>query len=136
MGVSHSVVSDSLRPMDCAHQAPLSMGFSRQEYWSGLPYPPPGSLPYPVIKSGSPTLQVDSLPSEPPGKPNGFQSFLIISLLFLKLRQIGTTLRCSVLAFHCGGFSFCRARALGHMGFSSCSFQAQEHRLNSCGLPS
>ena len=59
-----------------AHQAPLSMRFFRQEYWSGLSCPPPGSLPYPVIKSGSPTLQVDSLPSEPPGKPNGFQSFL------------------------------------------------------------
>ena len=45
------------------------MGFSRQEYWSGLPCPPPGDLPYPEIKPRFPTLQVDSLPSEPPGKP-------------------------------------------------------------------
>ena len=44
-------------------------GFSRQEYWSGLPRPPPGDLPNPRIKPGSPTLPVDSLPSEPPGKP-------------------------------------------------------------------
>ena len=51
-----------------AHQAPLSMGFSRQEYWSGLPCPPPGDLPHPGTKSGSPALQVDSLLSEPPGK--------------------------------------------------------------------
>ena len=51
-----------------ALQAPLSMRFSRQEYWSGLPYLPPGHLPNPVIKPMSPTLQV-SLPSESPGKP-------------------------------------------------------------------
>ena len=52
-----------------AHQAPLPMGFSRQEYWSGLPCPPPGDLPNPGIVPRSPTLQADSLPSEPPGKP-------------------------------------------------------------------
>ena len=45
------------------------MGFSRQEYWSGLPFPSPGDLPDPGIKLGSPSLQADSLPSEPPGKP-------------------------------------------------------------------
>ena len=45
------------------------MGFSRQEYWSGLPFPPPGDLPDPGIKLRSPALQADSLPSEPPGKP-------------------------------------------------------------------
>ena len=45
------------------------MGFSRQEYWSGLPSPPPGDLPNPGIKPRSPTLQADSLLSEPPGKP-------------------------------------------------------------------
>ena len=46
------------------------MEFSRQEYWSGLPFPSPGDLPDPGIEPGSPALQVDSLPSEPPGKPN------------------------------------------------------------------
>ena len=51
-----------------AHQAPLSMGFSRQEYRSELPCPPPGDLPSPGIKPKSPALQVDCLPSEPPGK--------------------------------------------------------------------
>ena len=45
------------------------MEFSRQEYWIGLPCPPPGDLPDPEIKPGSPALQTDSLPSEPPGKP-------------------------------------------------------------------
>ena len=52
-----------------ACQAPLSMEFSRQEYWSGLPFPPPGVIPDPGIEPGSPSLQADSLPSEPPGKP-------------------------------------------------------------------
>ena len=49
--------------------APLSMGFSRKEYWSGLPFPSPDDLPNPGIKPGSSALQAD-LPSEPPGKPN------------------------------------------------------------------
>ena len=53
-------------PWIVAHQAPLSMGYSRQEYWSGLPFPSPGDLPYPGIKLGSPALQADSLLSEPP----------------------------------------------------------------------
>ena len=58
---SRSVVSNS---------APSSMGFSRQEYWSGLPFPSPVDHPNPGIKPGSPTLQADSLPSEPPGNPS------------------------------------------------------------------
>ena len=53
-----------------AHQAPLSMEFSRQEYWSWLPFHSPGDLPNPGIEPRSPTLQADSLPSEPPGKPD------------------------------------------------------------------
>ena len=48
-----------------AYQAPLSMGFSRQEYWSGLPLPSPGHLPHPGIEPGSPALQADVLPAEP-----------------------------------------------------------------------
>ena len=55
-------------PWTVAFQAPPSMGFSRQEYWSGLPFPSPGDLPNPGIEPGSPTLQADTLPSEPPGK--------------------------------------------------------------------
>ena len=48
-------------PWTVAHQAPLSMGFSRQEYWSGLPFPPPGGLPDPGIKPRSPALETDAL---------------------------------------------------------------------------
>ena len=64
--LSCSVVSDSVRPrgMCVACQAPLSMGFSRQEYWSGLSCPPPGDLPNPWIKPRSSALQVDSLLAE------------------------------------------------------------------------
>ena len=53
-----------------AHQAPLSMGFSRQEYWSRLPCPPPEDLPDPGIQLGSPALQVDSLLLSHQGRPN------------------------------------------------------------------
>ena len=57
-------------PWTVAYQAPWSMGFSRQGYWSGLPFPSPGDLPNPGIIPGSPALQTDALPSEPLGKPD------------------------------------------------------------------
>ena len=57
-------------PWTVTCQAPLSMGFSRQEYWSGLPLPSPGDLPDPGIEWESPALEADSLLSGPPGKPN------------------------------------------------------------------
>ena len=56
-------------PWTVAPLAPLSMGFSRQEHWRGLPFPFPEDFPNPGIKLRSPALQTDSLPSEPPGKP-------------------------------------------------------------------
>ena len=65
-------------PGAVAQQAPLSMEFSRQEYWSGLPFPSPGHLPNPGIEPRSSALQGDSLLSEPPGKP-------IIGQLYLHL---------------------------------------------------
>ena len=57
-------------PWTVAHQGPLSMGFFRQECWSGLPFPSAGELPNPGIRLWSPALQADSLPSEPPGEPH------------------------------------------------------------------
>ena len=58
-----------------AYQALPSMGFSKQEYWSGLPFPSPGDLPNPGIKPGSPAFQADALTSEPPGKPIPYLKF-------------------------------------------------------------
>ena len=52
-----------------ACQASWSMGFSRQEYWSGLPFPSPGDLPNPRVETGSPALQTDFFTTVPPGKP-------------------------------------------------------------------
>ena len=67
---SESEVAQSCpTPWTVAYQAPPSMGFSRQEYWSGLPFPSPGDLPDPGIKPRSPAVQADALTSEPPGKP-------------------------------------------------------------------
>ena len=71
--VSHSVMSNTFQPHELdpmnstswAHQSPLSMGFSRQEYWSRLPFPSPGCLPKPGMEPGSPASQADSLPSKP-----------------------------------------------------------------------
>ena len=57
-------------PWTTVSQAPLFMGFSWQEYWSGLPFPSPGDHPNSGIEPGSPALQEDALPSKPPGKPN------------------------------------------------------------------
>ena len=68
-------------PWTIAHQAPLFMGFSRQEYWSGLPFPSPGDLLNPGIKPGSPTLQADFLPSVSPGKPRKDISYFQIRSL-------------------------------------------------------
>ena len=79
-----STVSDSATPWTVAPQAPLSMESSRQEHWSGLPFPSSGDLPDPQINLGSLALQADSLPSEPPGKPE----FLYSKVKFLRAIQL------------------------------------------------
>ena len=66
---SHSVVADSAAPQTVARQPPPSMGSSRQDYWSGLPFPSPGGVPNPGSEPMSPALQTGALPSETPGKP-------------------------------------------------------------------
>ena len=83
-------------PWTVAYQAPLSMGFSRQECWSGLPFPSSGDLPNPGIKPGSPALQADTLPSEPPGKPQIFLKYLFIPkylLIWIFLHFFGLVLK-------------------------------------------
>ena len=74
-------------PKTAASQAPPSMGFSRQEYRSGLPFPSPGDLPNPGIEPGSPALRADALPSEPPGNP------LRVKTYADKPRQLATWLQ-------------------------------------------
>ena len=68
-------------PMDCSPPASLSIEFSMPEYLSGQLFPSPGDLPNPGIKSGSPVLQVDSLSSEPPGKPHIYMYELSCSVI-------------------------------------------------------
>ena len=75
-----SVTSKSLWPMDCSLPAPLSLEFPRQEHWRGLPFPFPGVLPDPGIKLRSPALQMDSLLTEPPGKPIYSVDFILFYL--------------------------------------------------------
>ena len=78
-----SRVQLSATPWTVAGQAPLSMGFS-QEYWSGLPFPPPGDLPNPGIDPASPALQADSSLTEPSGKP-GLDSITCLKWLLLQI---------------------------------------------------
>ena len=68
---SRSIVSDSAIPWTVAYQVPPSMGFCRQEHWSGLPFPSQGDLPNPGTEPRSPVLQADGFPSEPPGAGEG-----------------------------------------------------------------
>ena len=79
-----------------AHQVPPSMGFSRQEYWSGLPFPSPGYLPNQGIEPRSPAMQADTLTSEPPGKPK-YSKFkiLIISSVMRSVHFLQHFVKCS-----------------------------------------
>ena len=82
--LSCSVMSNSLQPHGPWPTRLLCpWGFSRQEYWSGLPCPPPGDLPKSRIERRSPTLQADSLPSEPPGKPLYIPPYITVSRILL-----------------------------------------------------
>ena len=100
--LSRSVMSDSATSWTVAHQAPLSMGFSRQEYWSGLPFPSPGDLPDPGIKPRSPALQADSLPTELWGKPYEWDSVQSSSIAQL-CQTLCEPMDCSMpgLPVHC-----------------------------------
>ena len=77
---SHYVMSDSAALWTVSQQAPLSTGFSRQEYWSGLPFPSPGDLPDPGIKSSFPALAGGFFTTGPPGKP---KSLIVAVQLFV-----------------------------------------------------
>ena len=96
-------MSNSATPWTVAYQAPPSVGFSRQEYWSGLPFPSPGDLPNPRIEPGSSTLQADALPSEPIGKLS------ITCILLAKMMEIAAVI--SVLSFchSVSGLSFLKS---------------------------
>ena len=104
-------------PWTAAHQTPLSMGFSRQEYWSGLPCPPPGDLPdsgTEPMSPVSPAMQVDSLPLSQPGKPLPYcpslrrrknwyslsKTATITSSRWPSLTSLGREMRCPPLSIH------------------------------------
>ena len=106
-----SVVSDSVTPCSAACQAPLSLRFPRQEYWSGLPFPSPGDLPDPGIKPRSPAWQVDSLPLCHSGSPKlcfylGLFFFLTLQycISFAKYRNESST---GIPVFPYLGLNYC-----------------------------
>ena len=95
------VVSNSLAPMDCSLPSSSVHGiFSKQEYWSGLPFPSPGGLPNPGIEPRSPSLQADSLPSEPPEKPKNTRvSSLSLQGIFLTQESNWALLHCRKILY-------------------------------------
>ena len=108
-------------PWTVAHQAPPSMGFSRQEYWSGLPFPSPGDLPHPRIEPTSPALQADAFTSLTPCNVCSFN--LCILLLSLQVKNVAYGLRqtgrlvVKALTFKCMAlFHSYRARKLQNTG--------------------
>ena len=120
--LSCSVLSDSLQPHGLQSTRLLCpWGFSSQQYWSGLPCPPPGDLPNPGIKPRSRALQAYSLPSEPPGKPmnTGVGRLFLLQGIFLIQESIWGLLHCRQILYclsHQGSprtlewvvYSFCR----------------------------
>ena len=92
----------SVTPWTIAYQATPSMGFSRQEYWSGLPCPSPGDLPNSGIKPRSPALQVGSLLADPPGKPKntGVGSLSLLQGIFLTQESNQGLLHCRWILYH------------------------------------
>ena len=88
-------------PWTIAHQAPMSMGFSKQEYWSGLPCPSPENLPNPGLELRSLVLQADSLPSEPPGKlkNTGVSSLSLLQGIFPTQESTQGLLHCRQILY-------------------------------------
>ena len=120
MGIkeSESEVTLSCRtlcdPIDCSYQAPLSMGFSRRQYQSGLPFPSPGDLPNPGVEPESPALRADALPSEPPGKSH--KEGLIKEGLPKELQTLFKTCFDILLGYiFLNFFFFPRTKALTHL---------------------
>ena len=89
----------SATPWTAARQAPRSTKFSRQEYWSGLPFPSPGDLFNPRIEPGSLASQADSLPSEPPGKSDGTFSSVQFSSVSQSCLTLCDPMNCSMPVF-------------------------------------
>ena len=80
--------NDSVTPWTVAHEAPLSMGLPRQEYWSGLSFPSPGDLPDPGIETASPALQADSLLLSHQGNPKKRKNYFQIPLKLLGSQRV------------------------------------------------
>ena len=102
-------------PWTVAHQAPQSMEFSRQEYWSGLPFPSPGDLPNPGIEPGSPALQADTLLSEPPRKPKGAGPRIVWNDAYRKA--------------YCSSYSFCKNVMAGDIYQACKGSNAKSHTV-------
>ena len=114
--VSFSVLSDC-DPMECNLLGSSVMGFSRQEYWSGLPFPFPRDLPNPGIEPGSPVSWADFLPSEPPRKPRSFKFQIQLSLSNLET-LVSSSIRQGFPGGASGKKATCQCRRHKRQGFN------------------
>ena len=130
---SRSVVSDSAILWTVAHQVPPSMGFSRQKYWSGSPFPSPGDLPDPGIKPRSPALQADALTSEPPGKLFKWLYKVIDSLIKL-WKCCGHRVGWGVRQSSWEGFSGKASQMKQHSGLHTYSLRGSKGSLQLSGI--
>ena len=115
-------MSNSVTPWTVAGQAPLSKKFSRQEYRRGLPFPPPGDLPKPGIETVSPSLQADSLPSEPPGRRTSlilYNSLLLLPSLSLLILTVNMMMVFSFTYREFGKLSSGHRTGKGQFSFQS-----------------
>ena len=131
-----------MTPWTVAYQASPSMGFSRQEYWSRLPSPPPGDLPNPGIEPASPALQVDSLPSEPPGKPKtiGVSSLSLLQGIFPTQKSNQSLLHCRRILYQLsypGRSNIFLKKETSPFNPAACSQQIQSNNpvIKICSLP-
>ena len=133
--LSHSVLSDSVTPWTIIYQAPLSMEFSRQEYWRRFPFPPPGDLPDPGIEPTSCALAGELFITEPPGKRHpspslfGLQSFCVLPLFPQIWRSNGfpllSVVRCLTIVF----YPFSPVCTCINSSFSSFQVNSPEHDI-------
>ena len=121
-------------PMSCSPLGASVHRFSRQEYWSGLPFPSPGDLPYPGIEPRSPTLQTDSLPSEPPGSKEDVVRIYdgILCACVLSSDWLCNPVDCNLPSFLIHGISQARILEWGAVSFSRGSSWTRDQTHVSC----
>ena len=119
-------------PWTVAHQAPPSVGFFRQEYWSGLPFPSPGDLPNPGIEPESPALEAEALSSEPPGKPMNMMLAVAYSCIAFIIKEM-SFYPCFVKCFYHKSILKVKVKSLSHVQLFATPWTIQSMEFSRSG---